>query len=342
MPARRPLQPNLILAAELGPKVVDASAVELADSIFHEPWWLAAATDGRYEEVVVEQGGKIVGRLPYLSTPRGPFQLSRMPPFTHLLGPVIHTGVGKPQTRLAHRLSIARALIDKLPSFVHFEQEFDPSADDGLAAADGLAFQDRGFGVAHHYTFEIDCRKDLACLWDAMHFKTRQHIRRAEKKYVTRSIDDPATFTEAYLRNIKALGKTNILEFDRFPALFAQCRSRKCGEILAAFADDGSAVAMVYLVWSRTTMYYLLSTRRPDPADSGSVNMLLWSAIKHAHERGLIFDLDGVYSSGAARFLSGYGGQIKSRLNVRRSGFLFGAWRGVKDRFAKHETAHFS
>jgi lipid II:glycine glycyltransferase (peptidoglycan interpeptide bridge formation enzyme) len=321
---------------------VDACAVELPNSIFHEPWWLSAATNGLYEEVVVEQGGKIVGRLPYLPRRRGPFQVSRMPPFTHLLGPVINTGVGKPQTRLAHRLSIARALIDKLPSFTHFEQEFDPSADEGLAAADGLAFQDRGFAVAHHYTFEIDCRKELEHLWDAMHFKTRQHIRRAEKKYVTRTVDDPGAFTHAYLRNIKALGKTNILEFERFPALFAECRSRNCGEILAAFAEDGTPAAMVYLVWSRTTMYYLLSTRRVDTADSGSINMLLWSAIKHAHERGLIFDLDGVYSSGTARFLSGYGGQIKSRLSVRRSALLFGAWQGLKDRLVKHETAHFS
>jgi hypothetical protein len=321
---------------------VDACAVEASDSLFHEPWWLAAATDGRYKEVVVEQGGKIVGRLPYLTTPRGPFQLSRMPPFTHLLGPVIDTGVGKPQTRLSHRHSIARALIDQLPPFIYFEQEFDPTADDGLATADGLAFQDRGFLVAHHYTFEIDCRKDLDHLWNAMHFKTRQHIRRAEKRYQTRPVDDPAAFTDAYLRNIEALGKTNILEFDRFPALFSACRSRQCGEILAAFADDGTAAAMVYLVWSRTTMYYLLSTRRPDRADSGSINMLLWSAVKYAHERGLIFDLDGVYSSGAARFLSGYGGEIKSRLSVRRSGLLFSAWRGLKDRFAKHETAHFS
>jgi hypothetical protein len=321
---------------------VDACAAEIANSIFHEPWWLSAVTNGEWEEVTVEQGGKIVGRLPYMPTQRGPFQLSRMPPFTHLLGPVINTGVGKPQTRLAHRLSIARALIDKLPSFIHFEQEFDPAADDGLAMADGLAFQDRGFAVAHHYTFEIDCRKDLEHLWNAMHFKARQHIRRAEKKYVTRSVDDPAAFIETYLRNIEARGQINTLEFEHFPALFAACRSRQCGDILAAFAEDGSAVAMVYLVWNRTTMYYLLSTRRPDPADSGSTNMLLWSAIKHAHERGLIFDLDGVYSSGAARFLSGYGGQIKSRLSVRRSGLLFGAWRDLKRRFAKKETAHFS
>jgi hypothetical protein len=100
--------------------------------------------------------------------------------------------------------------------------------------------------------------------------------------------------------------------------------------------------ALVYLVWSRTTMYYLLSTRRPDSGDGGSINMLLWSAVKFANERGLIFDLDGVYSSGAARFLSGFGGRIKARLCVRRSGPVYGALQYVKQRRAKYETAHFT
>jgi hypothetical protein len=316
-------------------------AVGSVSSIFHEPWWLSAATDGRYEEVVVEQKGKIVGRLPYLPAQRGLFRLSRMPPFTHLLGPVVDSGVGKPQTRLTRRLSITRALIDKLPRFIHFEQQLDPSLDDGMAMADGLAFQDRGFVVLQRYTFEIDCRKQLDHLWDAMHFKTRQHIRRAEEKYMARSVDDPNVFIDIYLRNVQALGRTNLMEFGRFPALFAQCRARNCGEILGAFAPDGSPVSMIFLVWNETTMYYLLSTRHPDPADNGSTSMLLWAAVKYAHERGLIFDLDGVYSSGAARFLSGFGGQIKTRLMVRRSGPVYGAWQYLKQCCSKNETKHY-
>lgn len=299
-------------------------------------------SNGRCEEVSVEEGGKIVGRLPFVSTQRGPLRISRMPPFTHLLGPIIDAGVGKPQTRLTKRLSIARELVDKLPPFSHFEQQFDPTVDDGLAMADGLALQDRGFSVSQLYTFEIDCRKETKELWDAMHFKTRQHIRRAEEKYVLRNLDDPQLFTEAYLRNINALGRTNVMEFERFPALFEECKSRNCGQILAACSQDGAPVSMVYLVWGRTTMYYLLSTRSRNPGDNGSINMLLWSAIKFGHERGLLFDLDGVYSSGAARFLAGFGGHVKPRLSVRRSGSVYGAWQYFKQRRAKHETAHFT
>lgn len=257
----------------------------LRSLIFHEPWWLSAVTGDLYEEVAVEQGGKVVGRLPFLSTRRGPFRISRMPPFTHLLGPVVDAGVGKPQTRLKRRLSITRCLIDKLPPLAHFEQHFDPAADDGLAIADGLAFQDRGYSVAPQYTFEIDCRKSVEDIWSAMHFKTRQHVRRAEEKYSVQVVDDPGLFTDYYLKNINARLGINRVNFRHFPRLYTECCSRQCGEILAAHTPNGSAASMVYLVWSDQTMYYLLSTRGRDPNDNGSINLLLWSAMKRAHSR---------------------------------------------------------
>jgi CheY-like chemotaxis protein len=289
-------------------------------SLFHEHWWLSAATDGRYEESVIKEGSNIVGRLPYVIVRHGPFHTIRMPQFTHLLGPLVKAGVGKPQTQLMKRLSITRSLIDQLPPHSFFLQVLDPSVANGSALADGLAFQDRGFLVAPQYTFTIDCRKkSLEELWASMHFKTRQHIRRAEEKYVAHSVDDPHTFIGFYLKNIEAFGKINQMELDRFPRLFRECRLRNCGEILAAFAPDGSPAAMVYLVWSDSAMYYLLSTRARNKDDNGSVNLLVWCAMKKASQLGLVFDLDGVYSSGTARFLSGFGGEIKTRLTIRRS-----------------------
>jgi hypothetical protein len=310
--------------------------------LFHEPWWLAAVTGGCYEEVVVEQGGHVVGRLPYVTSRRGPFRVSRMPPFTHVLGPLVDTGVGKSQTRLNHRLSITRGLIDKLPRVALFEQHIDPSADEGFASADGLAFQDRGFSVSPQYTFEIDCRKDVEALWAEMHFKTRQHIRRAEEKYSVRGVDDPEMFAGVYVRNLQAMGRPVRIKFNHFPTLFAECRARGCGEILGAFLPDGSPASLVYLVWSATKMYYLLSTRGTDPGDNGSVNLLLWSAMKLANQRGLVFDLDGVYTSGSAKFLSGFGGRIKTRLLVRRGSAMFDAMQGVKLRYSRNETRYFT
>jgi len=229
-----------------------------------------------------------------------------------------------------------------LPRHSYFHQHLDPSLDGGLAIADGLAFQDRKFEVMHQYTFEVDCRRSVTDLSAALYLKTRQHIRRAEREYSVRSVGDPRFFIDFYLKNLHASGRKNRIEFEHFSALFAESRARESGLILGAFDHADAPVAMTYLVWGHGTMYYLLSTRSFHSTDSGAGSLLIWCAMKQAHEMGLVLDLDGVYSSGTARFLSNFGGDIKTRLLIRRSGVLYGALQYLKRQVAPDESQFFT
>ena len=311
----------------------------LPGTLFHEHWWLAAATEGQFREVTVNRGGRVVGRLPFVTTRKLGFVVCTMPPFTHVLGPVVDAGKGKPQSQLLQRISIVRDLVGQLPPFDSFKQAFDSSI------ADGLAFQEHGFHVSAQYTFEVDCRRDLDDLWNGLHTKTRQHIRRAEEKFSVCSIEEPREFTDFYMRNLRKRGVASDFGFETFPDVFAQTRARDQGEILCARWPDGKPTAMTYLVWGHGKMYYLLSTRANDAGDNGSVNLLIWSAIKRARERGLLLDLDGVSTAGTARFLSGFNGSIKLRMIARRSTFLFDAMQFAKRQlfgFPARETASFT
>jgi hypothetical protein len=311
-------------------------------SLFHEPWWLAAVTGGQYIEAIVKQGDEVVGRLPYILKRRGPFNAVRMPAFTHMLGPVIDAGDGKPQTRMQRRMSITRSLLAQLPPHSYFHQHLDPSLDDGLAIIDGLAFQDSKFEVMHQYTFQVDCRQSVADLSAALYLKTRQHVRRAEKEYTVSNVDDAKTFVDFYFKNLETAGIKNGLEFEHFPTLFAECRANESGVILGAFDQNGAPVAMTFLVWGHGVMYYLLSTRSSQTADSGSVSLLIWSAMKLANELGLVLDLDGVYSSGTARFLSNFGGTIKTRLLVRHSSTPYAAMQFLKRQISTNKSEFFT
>jgi hypothetical protein len=322
MSGARPASPACEIAVR--PDSVNSRQTELPGTLFHDHWWLAAATGGRFQEVTVASGGRAVGRLPFIMTRRMGFDVCRMPPFTHVLGPVVDSGNGKPQTQLLKRLSIIRDLIDQLPPFDFFTQAVIASD------ADGLAFQDRGFHVTPQYTFEIDCRDDLDKLWGAMHFKTRQHIRRAEEKFSVASVEDHNEFMHFYQENLKKSQLASDFDWTNFPELFLQARARDSGEILSARWPDGRPAAMVYLVWGHGRMYYLLSTRAKDAGDNGSINLLIWSAVKRAHHRRLQFDLDGVSTSGTARFLSGFSGTPKLRMIVRRTGFAYSAMQFAK------------
>src|SRR5581483_6181206 len=89
--------------------------------------------------------------------------------------------------------------------------------------------------------------------------------------------------------------------------------------------------AMVYIVWGHGLMYFLMSTRTSQVSHNGAVSLLIWEAMQRANRLGLIFDLDGVISPATFRFLSGFGGQLLSRLIVRRSRGSFRALRYIRD-----------
>lgn len=283
-------------------------------SLFHEPWWLAAASGDQYSEVRVEDGAAVVGRLPFVSRRRFGFTILKMPPFTHTLGPIVASGDGKYQTRLRNRVKHTANLLKQLPKFDYFYQTFDSSCDSHLASADELAFLECGFRVQTLYTFHIDCKKSTDILLAEMHLKTRQHIRLAEKAYHVISIADPTLFTDFYKRSLTARGLKSDIPLERFSRLYSECRDRDSGEILAAVDAGGTPIAMTFVVWDQRAMYYLLSARAQGVADKGSVNLLIWSAMQNANKRGLLFDLDGVSTTGTAQFLAGFGGELKTRM----------------------------
>jgi len=293
-----------------------ASTADGVKQIFQQQWWLSAASEGKHDEVVVRQADDVVARLAFVADRTLGFRRLRMPAFTHVLGPDVPQGKGKPQTELTRRLSLVRSLIDQLPQFDFFKVALDPSAAGGLANVDGLAFQEKGFRVSPQYNYRIDSSVGLERVWEGMNFRTRQHIRRAQESCCVDAVQDPAEFVDFYVRNL-AIGDRNArFDLAHFVNIFAACEARKCGSALVARSSDGSPLAMTFLVWDDASLYYLLSARTPCGREGGATSLLIWSAIKKAHELGLCFDFDGVATSGIARFYAGFGGQICNRLIV--------------------------
>jgi lipid II:glycine glycyltransferase (peptidoglycan interpeptide bridge formation enzyme) len=260
-----------------------------------------------------------------------------MPPLTHILGPLADSGSGKPQTQLTSRLTIVKQLIDQLPRFDYFSQALDTSF------IDGLAFQERGFEVRPQYTFTIDCTQEEKALWDGMDHTTRRLVRRAKEKFAVEEVDCPDEFISFYSESLGSRGLKNLYDFSSFPEVFREVRERNSGKILCARWPDGRPAAMTFLVWGYGRMYYVLTVRDASADSHGPVNLLIWSAMQRAHANGLIFDLDGVTSSGTARFLSGFNGTPKLRLIVTRSGFSYSTMRYIKRQlYGSHPSENFT
>jgi hypothetical protein len=308
--SRSTLPPSELTVGPLRNAEKQETSHALAPTIFHEPWWLEVASAGSYQVAEVESGGKTVGRLPYLPYKRFGIPLIEMPMLTHFLGPALLEGVGSPNSRFLRQLGITRELIQKLPraSLTAMKLHY--------GISETIAFQEQGFRTSVQFTHEIDpLPTDL--LWANLRNKTRNVIRRAEEQFQVKEVTDAAEFMIFYLGNLAARNMRSFLDRDICERLIQECIERGRGRILATY--DGKALqAANFYIWDRRYYYFLLSTRSLT-SGNGATSLLLWEAIKDSAQRDLIFDSDGLNSSGAILFFAGLGGTVKPRYIVSKS-----------------------
>jgi len=276
-------------------------------------------TDGQFDVVTVKNTGQTIGWLPYAVRKRWGFRVSEMPFLTHTLGPVLALASGRPNSQLLRNFSITSDLLQSLPKLAYFRQVLAPTQ------GEALAYQAAGYEVKVQFTFIADC-VDIGAAWKNMRDKTRNLIRRSEEKSVVDASGDPEEFIKYYDLNCKNRNRINQYWDPRTEKLLKLCVSRDRGKtFLSKDQKTGAVNAGIFVVWDHTTMYFLMSTRAQDAADSGTVSLLIWQAMNEAHRRGLKFDFDGVISLGTFRFLSGFGGDIARRLVVEKFSLIYHA-----------------
>jgi hypothetical protein len=281
----------------------------LTPTIFHESWWLEAATGGAYQEVVVTWGGRTVGRFPFLlkRLPIGLVECS-MPGLAHFLGPAIDAGSGARVTQATRHDAILRELLGRLPAHTGLYQKLH------RATLNTLLFQEQGYGTTVQFTFDVPPAPE-ASLWSGMRDKTRNAIRRAEVRYRVEDLSDPGRFVHAYKANLAARGLVN--HYPRMQAVCSAALDRGRGRMLAAMGPSGAIAACILYVWDADAAYYLLSSRDLE-SGNGAVSLLIWEAMRDSARRGLVFDFDGVGNAGSRVFYSGFGGTAMPRFIVFR------------------------
>lgn len=269
-----------------------------------------AATDGSWDAVSVEQGGRTLGWLPYTRSRHMGFSTCGFSPLTRLLYPLVDVSGSKSESADRERFKIESDLIARLPGASCHRFMLPPTG------ANALAWQAQGFDTHLEHTFVVDAHLSDSDRWSQMRNKTRNVIRRAQEQLEVRSIDAGA-FIQEYQANLGS---------DLSPAHVAAVRllteaaiERGQGRALAAMASNGQPQAAVLFVWDATDYYYFLSTRNSTDAELGAVAMLVWDGLLDAWTRGLRFDFDGVSSLGRMRFLQSFGGRLASRVGVVRA-----------------------
>ena len=283
----------------------------LTPTIFHEEWWLDAATGGNFDVAEVIVGGRTVGRLPFHLRSRFGIRIMNMPHLTYFLGPAIEEGEGNPNNRFLKRLEITRELIERLPRTPW--QYFKCHA----GIKDVIGFQEHGFRTYVQFTHEVT-PDPVDVLWQRMRDKTRNVIRRAEERFSVGELNDPFEFMRLFEHNLELKGLQNGLDGTSCRKLLSLSLERHRGRILAARDEDGQVVAANFCVWDELSCFYLLSTRS-DNSGNGAGALLIWEAIKDSAVRGLVFDFAGLGTRGSVLFYTGFGGAITPRYVALRT-----------------------
>gem|GEM_PF-576648 len=289
----------------------------LVPTLFHEPWWLDAATGGRYEQVIVRSGGRDVGRLPFLRSKQFGLTEFVLPQLTPFLGPAVDEGNGRAVQRADTRRRIIHGLLDQLPAHSRFHQRLSAGSNDPMP------FVERNYGGDVDFTYEVPPNSDEV-MWGHLRDKTRNVIRRAQEN--SQLVDlDPIAFSQLYEGNLRRRG----LLFNYMwgaPALpvFEAAIARGRARLLGARDSSGNVVAATFVAWDHATTYLILTTRRPS-THGGIVSLLIWEAMKESAARGTTFDFGGVGTRGSVLFYSGFGGVVAPRYVVWRATRTFSA-----------------
>lgn len=283
--------------------------------IFSQDWWLdIVSINGDWDVVLAEKGGEIVGSMPYYVTKNNlGFKAVVMPPLTQSMGPWLKYPEGqKYTTRLGYEKKIMTELINKLPSFDYFSQNFNYSV------TNWLPFYWKGFNQTTKYTYLLEDLNDLEAVFKNFRENVKTDIRKAEKTVKVLS-DDNIESTYAIIK--KTFDRRKIrtpFSPELLTALDKKCAQHADRKIYVAEDEQGGKHAAIYLVCDARSVYYLLGGGDPDLRKSGATSLLLWEAIRFAASRGLKFDFEGSMEETIERFFRAFGATQKPYFKITK------------------------
>jgi hypothetical protein len=280
----------------------------LVNSLFETPWWLDAVAPGEWEAIEVGDNGRAVARLAYVRRTRLGRTALVQPRLTPALGPCLAEIDGSEPHRLEEAKDRMQALIEQLPAFDLFDQNFSP------AVTNWLPFYWRGFSSSLRYTYRLELA-DLDEVWARLAQTARAHIRRAEKQLVVRDDLTLEDFVQIYASPFRRQG-IPAPDQELVRGIDAACAARGVRKILFAVDARERVHAATYTVWDEKTTFGLMNCRDEELAGGSAVSLLVWHAIRHAATVTPVFDFEGSMLEGVERFIRSFGARQVPYLHV--------------------------
>ena len=284
--------------------------------LFSKDWWLDSVVGvDEWDVALVLRDGKIIASMPYIIKNKFGLKFCTSPQFSQYLGPWIKPSQAKYAKKLGQQKDVMIDLIEQLPRFDYFSQNWD------YKLTNWLPFYWKGFQQTTNYTYVIDDMSSLDLVWSNLEEKIRTDIRKAKNRHNLIFLDNPSI--EDFIQlNRKVYERKNIKtphNEQTFINLDKACAKNHARKIFIAVDEDGRHHAGVYIVWNKNSAYYLMGGSDPELRTSGATSLCLWEAIKFASTVTKEFNFEGSMMEPVERFVRGFGGKQRLIFNVSKT-----------------------
>lgn len=283
-----------------------------AYSIFQQPWWLETVAPGSWDQVTAVKGEEVRGRLPYLKTSRMGITLSMLPPLTPHLGPWIKPSEGKYANRLSNEKRVLDELIQGLPKFDYFKQNFNYHIENWLP------FYWAGFSQTTRYTYVLDDISDPDKVWEGIQGNIRREIKKARKQVSVEETSDIEELWKLHRLTFERQNSETNHSKEEVKRVADAVTNRNSGKIFIARDSDEKPHAAILVVWDQQSAFYLLGGADPELRNSGASSLLLWHAIQYVANKTRKFDFEGSMLKPIERFFRGFGAHQKRYFQITR------------------------
>lgn len=284
--------------------------------IFSRDWWLdAVCGENSWNVALVEKDGKIVGSMPYYLKKRFGLSLSTQPPLTQTLGPWIRKSNAKYAKVLAYQKNVMTKLIDQIPFFDYFNQNWHYSN------TNWKPYYWKGYDQTTYYTYVLSFQKNEKQIWDDFDTRVRTDIRKSTNRFALKVREDVdiESFIVLYNKTFERQGIKAPCSNELIRRLDQSCHKLDCRKILIAQDENGRHHAGAYIVWDDNSAYYLLGGGDPELRNSGAASLVLWESIRFASTVTENFDFEGSMTEPIERFFRGFGGEQKLIFNISKT-----------------------
>ncbi|MDR1115399.1 MAG: GNAT family N-acetyltransferase [Tannerella sp.] len=281
-------------------------------SVFSRDWWLDIVCGENWDALTLKKKGRVHAAMP-LYIPWG--RIILMPHYTQTMGIWFAAGADdtKYASALEHRQTICRYFTGQLKKYRIFFQNF------GYEFTDWLPFYWDGYTQTTRYTYVLNDLKDTGRMLANMSQQVRRNIKKAEEQAVTVRRNIPADdFLRIQSLTFQRQKKRNIQSVAVLRRLIDAARKRGQGDVFGGYDREGRLHAAAFVVWQKSSAYYIAGGGDPALRSSGAHSLVLWEAIKYVSQYTDTFDFEGSMIPGVERFFREFGAVQKPYFTISR------------------------